>query len=176
MQIDRGTERFGGFQHRPEKFVVEIATPLMPVDHRAGEGLISKAVFELFGRLIRYRDRQGSEAGQSFRLLGHGFGQRVIGIARESSCLSRFQLLHARRGQRDDLHVDAGGIHLGDPSLADVAQIAHQPFGEAANLARLFLEVATRAIEKAGRSEMLFKRDGAHGLDAPLRGISREPG
>jgi hypothetical protein len=38
----------------------------------------------------------------------------------------------------------------------------------AAELARLFLKVAARTIEKAGRGEMLFKRDGAHGLDAPL--------
>jgi hypothetical protein len=45
---------------------------------------------------------------------------------------------------------------------------SHQLLGAAADLARLFLEVAARAIEKARRGEMLFKRDGAHGLDAPL--------
>ena len=69
------------------------------------------------------------------------------------------------------------GIHLGDPPFADVAQVAHQPLGAAADLARLFLEVAARAIEKARRGEMLFKRDGAHGLDAPLPpDITPKPG
>jgi hypothetical protein len=87
---------------------------------------------------------------------------------REFHRLGGFQLLDTRRGQRDDLHVDAGGIHLGDPPFADVAQVAHQPLGTAAELARLFLEVAARTIEKVRRGEMLFKRDGAHGLDAPL--------
>jgi hypothetical protein len=50
-----------------------------------------------------------------------------------------------------------GPIHLGDPPLADVAQVAHQLLGAAAELARLFLKVAARTIEKAGRGEMLFK-------------------
>jgi hypothetical protein len=177
MQIDRRAERFGGLQHRPEKFVVEIATALMAVDHRTGEGLIADAAFELFGRLIRCRNRQRGEAGESCWLLGDCFGQRVIGVARECHRLSGFQLLDPRRGQRDDLDVDAGGIHLGDPLFADVAQVAHKPLGAAAALARLFLEVAARAIEKARRSEMLFKRDGAHGLDAPLPpDITPKPG
>src|SRR5262249_6709750 len=48
-----------------------------------------------------------------------------------------------------------------------VAKVAHQPLGAAANPARLFLEVAARAIEKGRRCEMFFKRDGAHGLGAP---------
>jgi hypothetical protein len=139
----------------------------MAADHRSGEGLIAKAVFELLGRLIRCRNRQRGEAGQSCRSPGDRFGQRVIGVARQRHRLGGFQLLDTRRGQRDHLHVDAGGIHLGDPAFADVAQVAHQPLGAAAHLARLLLEVAARAIEKARRGEMLFKRDGAHGLDAP---------
>jgi hypothetical protein len=43
MQIDRRAQRFGGLQHRPEKCVVQIATALMTVDHRTGEGLIAEA-------------------------------------------------------------------------------------------------------------------------------------
>jgi hypothetical protein len=53
------------------------------------------------------------------------------------------------RGQREDLHVDASGIPLGDPSFADVAQVAHQPFRAAADLPGLFLEIAARTLEKA---------------------------
>jgi hypothetical protein len=46
-----------------------------------------------------------------------------------------------------------------------------QPLGAAAELARLFLEVAPRTIEKARRGEMLFKRDGAQALMLRCRWI-----
>jgi hypothetical protein len=35
----------------------------MAIDHRADEGLIAEAAFELFGRLFRGRNWQRSEAG-----------------------------------------------------------------------------------------------------------------
>src|SRR6516225_1529409 len=50
MQIERRAERFCSLQYRPEKLVVEIATALMAVDPRTGEGLTAKTAFELFGR------------------------------------------------------------------------------------------------------------------------------
>lgn len=87
---------------------------------------------------------------------GDRFGQCVISVARKRDRLGGLQLLDIRRSQRDDLHVDAGGI----------AQVAHQP-RRGYHLARLLLEVAVRA-EKARCGEMLFKRYGTHGLDSPL--------
>jgi FtsH Extracellular len=45
---------------------------------------------------------------------------RVDPAIADNHCLGGFQLLGTWRGQRDDLHVDASGIHLGDPSFADV--------------------------------------------------------
>lgn len=61
-----------------------------------------RAAFELFSRMIRCRNRQRSQAGQSRRLLGDRLGQRVIGVARERHRLRGFQLLDTRRGQRDE--------------------------------------------------------------------------
>src|ERR1700741_4369538 len=168
MQIDRCAERFGGLQYRPEKFVIEIATTLMAVDQSTGESLITKAMFELFSRAIRCLNWQRVQAGQSRRVLGDGVCQHIIGVASEYLCVANFQLLDTRRGQRNHLHVDAGGVHLGDAALAEVAQVAYQLLSPATELTSLFLEVTARAIEKVRCGEMLFKRDGAHGLDAPV--------
>jgi ABC transporter substrate binding protein len=133
-----------------------------------GESLITKAMFELFSRAIRCRNWQRGQAGQSRRVLGDGVCQHIIGVASEHLCVANFQLLDTRRGQRNHLHVDAGGIHLGDAALAEVAQVAYQLLSPATELTSLFLEVTARAIEKVRCGEMLFKRDGAHGLDTPV--------
>lgn len=65
------------------------------------------------------------------------------------------------------MHVDAAGVHLGDPPFAEVA---HQPLGAATDLAGLFLEIAARTVEKARRGEMLCSAAECE----PRAGISRD--
>ena len=44
--------------------------------------------------------------------------------------MDRTELLHAWSGQGQDLDVETGGVHVGDPALADVAELLNEP-GEA---------------------------------------------
>ena len=60
-------------------------------------------------------------------------GEGVVGVAGQRHRLDRIELLHPWSGQRQDLEVDAGGVHVGDPALADVAQLLDEP-GEARRL------------------------------------------
>jgi hypothetical protein len=57
----------------------------------------------------------------------HRLGEGVVGVAGQRHRLARLELLHAWRGQRQDLDVETGGVHVGDPALADVAQLLDEP-------------------------------------------------
>jgi hypothetical protein len=52
----------------------------------------------------------------------HGFGGDVVGPHGERQRVGRVERLRAGRGQRQDLHVDALGVHRRDPGLADVVE------------------------------------------------------
>jgi hypothetical protein len=57
MDVDRRVKRLRAFQDRPEKFVVEIATAHMAVDHRALERAGTHALLQFRRRLVRHHGR-----------------------------------------------------------------------------------------------------------------------
>ena len=93
----------------------------------------------------------------------HRLGQKIVGVAGERDRLGGVQLLGAGRGERQHLHVDAGGIHLGDAAGADVGELLERLEETAALLVRLLIADAAGAGKKFRRGEMLFESDGAHG-------------
>jgi hypothetical protein len=47
-----------------------------------------------------------------------------LDVAREAgSAVSASEVLDARRGVADDLQVDAGGVHGGQPPLAEIVEV-----------------------------------------------------
>ena len=81
-----------------------------------------------------------------------------------ASASARFQLLDAGRGERHDLHVDAGRIHGGDALVAEIAKFGDDFLGAGViEFFGLLLEVAARTVEKGRSGKVLFERDGAHG-------------
>jgi hypothetical protein len=46
----------------------------------------------------------------------HGFGEAVVDVAGERQCRAGGEELHARRDEREQLHVDAGRIHSLPPA------------------------------------------------------------
>ena len=125
VQIDRDIERLGPFQHRPEELVVEIASASMAVDDRAFEAL-PDPLLQFVGGFFGRRGRQHRNAGEAQRVVLHRLGQEIVGFARGSHLLRPFDLLDARRIERQHLHVDLGGIHLGDSLGADLARAARR--------------------------------------------------
>jgi hypothetical protein len=57
----------------------------------------------------------------------HRLGKRVVPDACEWDRLSRVKLLHSWSGQRQNLDIDTGGVHVRDPALADIAELVDQP-------------------------------------------------
>jgi hypothetical protein len=112
----------------------------MAVDHRTGEGLISEAALELFGRLVRVPQ---SAAQESLTVVSGGWRSATASAA--CNCSTPGAVSET--------------ICMSMPAALHKSCISH---GAATDLAGLLFEVAVRA-DKARRGEMLFKRYGTHG-------------
>ena len=100
-------------------------------------------------------------------MLFHRRGEVIVGVARERDGIGRVQLLDARRGERQHLHVDAGRIHFRQSLGIDVAQPLDQIGIAAADGFGPVFQLAPGDVEKSRRGEVFFKRDGAHGCYTP---------
>ena len=103
--------------------------------------------------------------GRKLCLLAVRDGGDLIGVAPLAVSpwrVTRFRLFHARSVERQHLHVDAGGIHLGDALVADILKLLVNPYAAAPSVAELFGEIFAWTREERRTDEMLFKGDGSH--------------
>ena len=122
MQVDGHVHRFGRFEHRRELRLVEIVAQRVAVDdHGAHAELVHGAVDFLRGIRGILR-RHGDHAGVARGVLAAGFGELVVGVDGERGAGGRVEHLHARGGERDDLVVDAAGIHVAETAVAEILQ------------------------------------------------------
>ena len=171
MQIDRHVELFGTLQDRPIEFVVEIAAAIVAVDDRAFEACANSAL-QLRGGFFRRCRRQRGKPGKALGIFLHGVGKEVVGLSRHRDGFVLRALLGPRILQRQDLHIDAGGVHLRQPLGADVGKAVEEVRVAAAGLLRPLLEVAAGAVEKSGTGEMFLERNGSHGRSLSCRCVS----
>src|SRR6266480_884925 len=170
MQIERDLECFGTLQDRPEDLVVQVATPDMAVDQCTLEAVFTDHVLQFVGGGIWSHGRQRGEPGETAWMTPYCHRELVVGIMRECHCLGRVELLHARRGQRQDLHVDPGSIHLRDPVFIEFAQSiqklgkARRHLGMVVDRLCLVLELASWTFHECCGRVMLFKCDRSHCL------------
>jgi hypothetical protein len=64
----------------------------------------------------------------------HRLGEEVVCLTGERYRLCRLELLNARKGQRQHLHIDACGVHGRDPAAAEIAQLFDELFVTRRNL------------------------------------------
>ena len=64
----------------------------------------------------------GRQSDETRRVFADGLGQLVVAGGGEGIGGGRVEHLHAGRGQRQHLHVDAAGIHVGDAVRRQVLQ------------------------------------------------------
>jgi hypothetical protein len=94
----------------------------------------------------------------------YGFGGDVVGPHGERQRVGRVERLRAGRGQRQDLHVDALGVHRRDPGLADVVeplQVVAQ-FVEHDALVAAVVGKSSHRRGQLGQVPVLFDRDHGH--------------
>jgi hypothetical protein len=161
MQIDRHTQLFGGFEHRPEELVVEEPAVDVPVDQRADEAMIAYGALQ-FGRGgARVAHRQGGETEEPVRIRRDGADHRIVGLPGQFDSQRYLDGLDAGHvGQ--DLHVETGRIHRGDPLLPQVKDARRRPTATATRLVEDLAGAVGVRVDDGRQRVVLLERNGLH--------------
>ena len=166
MNVDRHVERCGGREDVPELLVVQVLALRVRVDDGAFEAQRPHAALELLGSRCGILWRDGGQPRVARGMSGDGRRELVVRCARERGARRRVEDLHAGRGDRQDLHVDPGRIHVVDAPRAQVLQALAD---EARALAGIFEVVAHEAVEPEV-VRTLARQQLAVGADQVFRG------
>ncbi len=120
VDIDRHVHGLGGLEDRPELLVVEIFAVGVGVDDNPLQAELGHRPLDLLGGGGRVLGRAGGQGGEAGGVGGDLLGDPVVGEGGEADRLVAVHHLHARSGQRQDLHVDAALVHVAQALLAHV--------------------------------------------------------
>ncbi len=181
MDVDRHVQGLGGLEDRPELLVVQIFVVGVGADDHALQPQLGHPPLDLLGGGGRVLGRAGGEGGEAVRALGDLLGDPVVGEGGEAYRLVLVHDLHARRGQRQDLHVDARGVHVGEALIAHIGHAVADEGGAGAGAAQIEAPKALEAgivhpllIEQLGVDlEHLRRAEGLLGGDALVGRLAR---
>src|SRR5215469_9050709 len=88
----------------------------------------------------------------------NGVCNAIVRVAGDGDRLDWLKLFNAWRCERDDLEVDARGVHFGNAALIEVAQLGDQGRKGSEVIER----VVDASVEQSGCRVVLFEADGAH--------------
>ena len=151
VQVD-GHVQFGAFgQDGPVLLLVDVGVAVVAVCLPAFEAQLLDAALQLFAGGIGVFGGERGVADEAVGILRYGGGQLVVGVVREPGGPLRLQLLDARGRQRQDGHVDAGGVHGGDTPGADVQQLLEKSVRIGLGGVGLVVEAAVAAHRVVGQ-------------------------
>ena len=101
----------------------------MAVDDGALQAELAHAALEFLGCAGRILWRDGGQAGESVGMFSNRVGELIVEGSRQRRGFGRVEHLHARRGERKDLHRDAGVVHVAQAPLAKVLNALSQRGG-----------------------------------------------
>src|ERR1700677_3273769 len=107
-------------------------------------------------------------------MASHGLGETVVRFPSEFHSLDGFELFGSRRREREHLHVDAGGVHLRDTLVSEIAQLFEEFRRATAKSLGLLFQLASGPIEKGLGGEMFFEGYGSHIAASARQGIDRK--
>ena len=122
VKIDRHVERLAGFEDRPEFRIVEPFAIGVAVEDRALESELVHGTLDLLGRVCRILRREGRERGVARGIAPDRFGRFVIHRNRKRARVIGVQRIDAGRREQQELHVDAGRVHVGDAARPEIEQ------------------------------------------------------
>src|SRR5215472_4608578 len=160
MQIDRDIQRFGALQDRPEELIVQIAATRVPIDERAFEALLPDPAIQFIGRLLVSRDRQGGKSCKARRIFLHHIREEIVRLLGDDDLFRHIRMLDPRGIQREHLHIDTGGVHLGNAPVTDIPKLLENHLTAGAPTAALFNETSAWPGNKSGAHEVFFEGDG----------------
>src|ERR1700728_2683143 len=99
VEVNRHLEPFRALENRPEESVVEIASPVMAVDHSPFETVLTNHPFQLFSGLVRISGRQSGKPGKARWIFLDGAGKKVVSFAGKRYGVRAFNLLGTWRSE-----------------------------------------------------------------------------
>jgi hypothetical protein len=133
MQVDRHVERFGPFEDRPERLVVQEASTGVAIDQGALEPQLGHRPLELVCRRSSIEGGENGESREAIRVIGHGLRQHVVDVLRHLQRVGRIELLDTDRRGGEHLNVDPSSVHLRQPALSNVPELLRPHLNRGAN-------------------------------------------
>jgi hypothetical protein len=157
MQINRHVQVSRCFEERQEGSIVKKKAFGRAVDKSARKTQPGDAAIEFSsGRVCIFQGDHG-KAGETIWVGAHRVRQFIIHVMGQCRGRRHIERIEAHGGERENLQIDAGLVHVRDAAAAKVEQLGLQ-LGEPRS--------SCGAHERFGK-EVLFERNGTHGaLDA----------
>jgi hypothetical protein len=156
MEIDGNFQLFSSRKNWPEEPVIEVTSPIVPVDDRSFEAMVPDHAFQFFCSVIRSCGRQRRKSSKALWIFNDCMCEEVVCLLGHSNRWGSFQLFQTRRSQREDLHMNAGFVHLGNSLFSQVRELIEQAGGSVAKLQGSFFELLSRSIKKPGAGKMFL--------------------
>ncbi len=122
VQVNGGVQGLGGLEYGPEFSIVEVLPLGVGVDDDTLEAQAARAALDLLRRALRILRGDRGQPAEPVGIPLARFGQPFVGQRGHGDRPVPVEDLGAGTGQRDDLAVDAGCVHVGDPAFAQVLQ------------------------------------------------------
>ena len=126
MEVQRHPEPLGGGVEVIELRRVGQGVPGAPVQHRATEAQLGDRALQFLSGSFRRGRRDGGKGLEALRIAVDDLGEGVVRLACDGHGVLCRKVLHAGRGEGQDLDVDALVVHVGQAPIGDVPQ----PLGE----------------------------------------------
>ena len=131
---------------------------------RTAKAVIAHRAFQFVSRSLGACHRQVGKSGKAVGVILHRTGKRVVDVARKRNAFAAFDQIGTRASDRQNVHRDAGLIHVGDPSRAKFGQLFFERGAETRRKSSARNCLRVDAVHKRRDGEMLFERDHAHRL------------
>ena len=158
MEIDRNSKMSGGLKDREEARIVKKKTIGGAIEESAVKSKACDTALQLSrrrgGRLQGQRGKSAKTGGMGT----HRLGEFIVDIVGQRTRRIRIERIEAHRGEREHLEIDAGLIHVGNPSSAEVEELGVQ----FSKLRASSLAIGSGGVQEGLGNEVFFKRDGAH--------------
>src|SRR5271170_367114 len=126
MEIDRHVKHFSTLKDWPEELVVEVTSPIVAIDDRSLEAMFSDHPLQLFGGPVWRGGRQRCKSCKALWISPCGSREEVVRLAGQGNPRGSLELLYAGGSERQDLHIDACGVHLGDSLVTEIRELFEQ--------------------------------------------------
>jgi hypothetical protein len=120
VDVERRVHRLERLEDREVLELVDVVPLEVRVEHRTVELERAHRALDLLDRTLHVARIERGAGREAVRMPAAGIGGEVVGLARERGAFGLAHHLHPRRGEQQQLPVDAVLVHVAEPQLAEI--------------------------------------------------------